>query len=326
MADRGLITGIAGQDGSYLAELLVAEGWEVHGTVRPGTDLWRLGSVADRVMLHEVDLASQEEVRALVTHLHPAACWHLTGTRKPVPDDRTASALLEGELATTHALLQAMTAGIPRGVFVFAASSEMYGPDAVVPQDERTPLDPRNIYAIAKAAGVHLVRYTREIRGLRACSAILFNHESPRRTPDFVSRKISLAVARIRAGLQHELELGSLDASRDWGHARCYAKALRLMACQDEPEDLVIATGVPHTVGDFVNLAFAHVGLDPTKHIVLNTDLARPMESLRVGNPARAGAVLGWSPECSFKELIAEMVDEDLRRVQEGPGRRSWRS
>lgn len=315
MAQRALITGIAGQDGSYLAEELVQAGWEVHGVLRPGTDLWRLAAVSDRLFLHPLDLGQPALLKALVHQVRPDACWHLTGTRKPIPDDQTASELLEGTLATTHALVQAMGAASPRGALVFAASSEMYGPGTPAPQDERTPLDPRSLYAIAKAAGLQLVRHARETRGLRASSAILFNHESPRRTPDFVSRKITLAAARIRAGLQQTLVLGSLEAARDWGHARCHARALRLMADQAAPEDLVIATGRAHTVGDFVRLAFDRAGLDPERHVVLDPALARPEDTVRLGNPARARAVLGWEPATSFEELVAEMVDEDLRRL-----------
>jgi GDPmannose 4,6-dehydratase len=317
---RALVTGITGQDGSYLAELLLDEGWEVHGTVRPGgTDgaaLWRLTGVRDRLRLHPVDLLDLGALAALVRELAPDECYHLTGTRKPIADAREEAALLEGAIATTHTLLASLQAARPDAAFLFAASSEMFSPDAPAPQDETTPLEPRTIYAIAKVAGLHLARHYREARHLRACSAILFNHESPRRGAEFVTRIISSGVARIALGLERRLVLGDLEARRDWGHARSYARGMRRMLLQAHPQELVLATGRPHSVGEFVEAAFSHVGLDWRAHVEVDPSIPRAARAGLVGNPARARDVLGWSDDVPFQQLVAEMVDADLTAAQ----------
>jgi len=315
---RGLIIGITGQDGSYLTEELLARGLEVHGTCRPSdledpARLWRLAPVLDRVTLHPINLANHASVSRLVADLAPSSCFHLAGTRKPVAGPAEASGLLEGAIGTTHVILQALCDS-PGASLVFAASSEMYGPDAPAPQDEGTPLDPRELYGIAKAAGFQLVRHYRETKGLRASSAILFNHESPRRGPEFVTRRISQAVARIKLGLQREVRLGDLDAQRDWGHARSYARGLALMAELEEPRDFVLATGVLHSVREFLEEAFRHVGLDPRQHVILDATLPRSLRGPLSGNPLLARNVLGWQDEVAFGSLVAEMVDADLQR------------
>jgi GDPmannose 4,6-dehydratase len=314
---RALISGIAGQDGSYLAELLLESGAEVHGTVRPGASeasLWRLHGVRSRLHLHPVDLLDGRAVAALVRELAPHECYHLTGTRKVIADARAESELLEGAIGTTRTLLSALEAARPEAAFVFAASSEMFSPDRVGVCSEETPLDPRSIYAIAKAAGLHLTRLYRH-KGLRASSAILFNHESPRRGEEFVSRSITSGAVRIKLGLAHELTLGDLEARRDFGHARSFARGLELMARQPLPQDLVLATGRTHSVGDFVKAAFGHLGLDWRAHVRLDPDRPRATRAGLVGDPSRARAVLAWSDEVPFEQLVAEMVDADMARA-----------
>ena len=319
---RALVTGLGGQDGSYLADLLLAEGVEVHGTVRPGApaDAGAHPRLAHhrgdrRLVLHPLELLDTAAVRALVAALAPDECYHLTGTRKPIGTVAEEQALLQGAIGTTHALASALHAARPGAGFFFAASSELFSPDASSPCDEATPFDPRSVYAIAKAAGVGLVRHYRDL-GLRAAAGILFNHESARRGPGFVTRKISAGAARVALGLDRELHLGDLDARRDWGHARSFARAMPLMIRRDAPEDLVLATGVAHTVRDFAAAAFAHVGLDWRNHVVVDPGIPRPPRPGLVGNPARAAAVLGWRDDVPFERLVAEMVDDDLQTLR----------
>ncbi len=321
---RALIIGIAGQDGSFLAELLLARGYEVHGTCRPGLApgdprLWRVSDCLESLHLHPVDLEDGRRLRDLVAQVDPQECYHLAGTRKPEATEAEACANLEGALTTTHALLQGLARG-SGGRFLFAASSEMYGPEAPPPQDEGTRLDPRTSYAIAKAAGFHLVRQHREQRGLRGCSAILFNHESARRGEGFVTRRIAEAAARIRLGQARELRLGDLSASRDWGHARSFVEGMWRMLQVEAPEDLVLATGTTHTVRDFAEAAFRHVGLDLDRHLVVDPALVRPAGWPLRGDPSRAGQVIDWRDEVPFEALVAEMVDAELERAQAGVG------
>ncbi len=324
---RALITGIAGQDGSYLADLLLDRGVEVHGTVRPDQlrtpgALWRLAGVLDRVDLHALDLLDTVTLGALVGALAPDLCFHLTGTRRPIASPGEEAELLEGAIATTHTLLAAQHRHRPGGAFFLAASSEMYGPEPPLPQDEGTPLEPGSIYAIAKAAGFQLVRHYRQDKGFRACSGILFNHESPRRGEGYVTRQITQAAARIKMGLAQELVLGDLGARRDWGHARSFTRGMILMAGQDAPEDLVLATGVTHSVGDFVEAAFGRLGLDPRDHVREDPSRPRPMRQGLVGNPDRAFRLLGWRDEVPFRSLVEEMADADLERVAGHGGQR----
>ena len=318
---RALIIGIAGQDGSYLSEHLLEAGCEVHGTCRPGEEgdpasLWRLAPILDRLILHPVSLEDSSSLRRLVLGLAPEECYHLAGTRKAV-DGANSAVLLEGAIATSHTLAEALS-HVPQAGLLFAASSEMFGPEAPAPQDERTTFDPRSLYAIAKVAGVQLMRYYREHHGLRACSAILFNHESPRRGTEFVTRRITQGAARIRLGLQSGLELGDLDARRDWGHARSFAKGMWMMLQQESPQDLVLATGHTHSVREFLEAAFDRLGLDPYAHITVDPALVRLQPGQLRGDPSRAASLLGWKDEVPFASLVAEMVDADLARSQAG--------
>ncbi|MDE3032525.1 MAG: GDP-mannose 4,6-dehydratase [Acidobacteriota bacterium] len=313
-----LITGIAGQDGSYLAEWLLARGWDVHGTVHaPPRNLWRLEGLTDRLRLHPLDLEDAEAVHGLVASVWPDACWHLTGIRTPSPDPASEIRQCAGNVRTTQLLLQALQAQRPEARFVFAASSEIFGTSAPAPQSEVTPPAPETLYAIAKTAGLHLVQHYRRDRGLKACAAILFNHESPRRGEEFVTRKITLAAARIRMGLQSELRLGDLQAMRDWGHARSYAQAMGAMGLMDAPEDLVLATGVLHTLEAFVSAAFAALDLDWRQYVREDPSIPRPSRGgvLR-GDPSRAWTVLGWRDPVPFESLARDMAEADLARLQ----------
>ena len=321
---RALITGIAGQDGSYLAEWLLQQGWEVHGVLHaPPQNLWRLQGLESRLALHALDLEDPGPVADLVGAIRPDACWHLTGVRTPCPDPASEIRQCSGNVRATQILLQALHTSRPGAAFVFAASSEVFGGSAPAPQSETTPMAPGSLYAIAKAAGVHLVQHYRRERGMRASAALLFNHESPRRGEAYVTRKVSLAAARIRLGLQPELRLGDLQAARDWGHARSYAQAMGAMAALEAPEDLVLATGVLHSLEDFVSAAFAALDLDWHRYVVEDPSIPRPRrEGILRGDPSRAQAILGWHDPVPFESLAKEMAEADLARLRDhGKGR-----
>jgi GDPmannose 4,6-dehydratase len=316
---RALITGITGQDGSYLAELLLAEGYEVHGLVRRlSADNWeRLTHLQDLVQLHSGDLLDSASLANILRDVRPHEIYNLAA-QSFVPASWQ-QPILTGEVTglgvtrVLEAILQ-----IDRNIrFYQASSSEMFGTTPVEPQDEETMFHPRSPYAVAKAFGHWITINYRESHGLFACSGILFNHESPRRGKEFVTRKITDAVARIKLGLQKKLTLGNLDARRDWGFAGDYVRAMWLMLQQDQPDDFVVATGEKHSVREFAELAFAQADLDWRDHVVTDNKLLRPAEvhSLR-GNAAKARERLGWRPAVSFQELIGMMVAADLERVE----------
>lgn len=309
---RALITGIGGQDGSYLAELLSARGYEVHGTVRPGSR----APVAESVgaVIHELDLASG--CRELVHEVRPDELYNLAAVSSvqrswddPVTTARV-NGLLVGELLAASRELDA--AGSPVR-FVQASSAEVFGTAPVSPQDEETPIRPVSPYGASKAYGHHLVGVYRA-GGLFATSCVLFNHESPRRPETFVTRKITRAAARISLGLQRRLELGNLEARRDWGWAPDYADALHRAAVADDPGDFVVATGRAHSVEDFLTLAFERAGIgDWRRHVDVSASLARPADPAeQVGDASKAHRELGWRPTKSFEEVVAAMVDADL--------------
>jgi GDPmannose 4,6-dehydratase len=319
MPRRALITGITGQDGSYLAELLLDKGYEVHGMVRrvaleaPEHRLWRLRHIADRVSLHAGSLESYASVFALVEKLRPDECYHLAAQSFVSYSFEDAFSTLDSNIGGTLHILSAIKERSPHSRFYFAATSEMFGLTSQSPQDEDTPFHPRSPYGISKVAGYHLVRNYREAHGLYACGGILFNHESPRRSFEFVTRKITAAVARVKAGRERHVRLGNLDARRDWGFARDYVRAMWLMLQQDEPDDYVVATGRTHSVAEFAEHAFRHVGLDWREHVVVDETFYRPAEvSLLQGNYAKAEKKLGWSPSVGFEELVSMMVDADI--------------
>ncbi len=318
MTRRALITGITGQDGSYLAEFLLEKGYHVHGTFRrrSTSGLERIEHLLDRLVLHEADLLDPssliralEQSRADEVYNLAAQSFIPTSFCQPV---------LTGEftgLGVTR-LLEAIRQVNPQIRFYQASSSEMFGKVREEPQSEATPFWPRSPYAAAKAYGHAITVNYRESYGLFACCGILFNHESPRRGSEFVTRKISLAVARIKAGLQAKLKLGNLDAERDWGFAGDYVRAMWLMLAHEQPEDYVVATGVKHTVRDFAREAFAHAGLDYQDYVEVDPGLIRPADVATLcGNPSKARSALGWEPRVSFSELVRMMVDADLQCV-----------
>jgi len=317
---RALITGITGQDGSYLAELLLGKDYEVHGIVRrvaiedPEHRLWRLLPFKDRLRLHAASLESFPSIYRVFQNVKPHECYHLAAQSFVAYSFEDEFSTLNTNINGTHYVLAAMKDAVPDCRFYFAASSEMFGKVAESPQIERTPFHPRSAYGISKVAGFHLTRNYRETYGIKATSGILYNHESPRRGFEFVTRKITSHVARIKLGLAKEVHLGNLEARRDWGHAREYVQAMWLMLQQEEADDYVIATGEQHTVREFAEVAFAHVGLDYRDHVVLDPQLLRPAEvELLLGDATKAKQKLGWSCRVKFKELVREMVEADLK-------------
>jgi GDPmannose 4,6-dehydratase len=311
---RALITGITGQDGSYLTELLLAEGAEVVGMIRPGS-----AAVPDeRVRVVEADLLAPDALRRAVAEVEPDELYHLAAPTF-VPDSWEDPTETVAAIATaTAALLSgALALAEPPRVWV-AASSEIFGDAGESPQDERSPMCPRTPYGVAKLAAHALVRTLRERHGLFACSGITFNHESPRRPERFLSRKVSRAAAAISLGLEDEVVLGSLDAVRDWSHAEDVVRAAVLAVRHDEPGDYVVASGQARTVRELVETAFAHVGADPGIHVRVAPELVRaPEETPPVGDPTRAREVLGWIPRRSFESMVAEMVDADLAALRD---------
>jgi GDPmannose 4,6-dehydratase len=300
-----LITGITGQDGWYLSDELKTHGYTVHGVLRPGerTD-------DERFIAHYAELTDAAGVRNAVAAAAPDECYHL-GAQTLVAGEELATFHVNAN-GTLH-VLQALRAEAPSCRLFVAGSSEMFGDPEAAPQDENTPFRPRNVYGASKVAACDLLRVYRRQHGLYACCGILYNHESPRRGPQFVTRKITLAVSRIRAGIQKELRLGNLDARRDWGHARDYVRAMRLMLQQPEPDDFVIATGETHSVRDFTEAAFRAAGLDWRGYVQVDPAYYRPAERVPLtGNPAKARELLRWSPELSFTALVEEMVRHDL--------------
>jgi GDPmannose 4,6-dehydratase len=315
---RALITGVTGQDGSYLAELLLDEGYEVFGMVRRSSteSFERVAHLTDRITLVQGDLLDQLSLVGVLQDSRPTEVYNLAAQSFVPTSWRQPVLTAEFTAVGVTRMLEALRAVDPSIRFYQASSSEMFGKVREVPQTELTPFYPRSPYGVAKAYGHFITVNYRESYGLFAVSGILFNHESPRRGLEFVTRKISDGVARIKLGLSDELRLGNLDAKRDWGYAGDYVRAMWLMLQQDEPRDYVIATGLEHSVQDFVDVAFAHVGLDPEKHVVTDPQFLRPAEvDHLVGNPAKAREELGWEPKVSFRELAVMMVDADLERL-----------
>ncbi len=317
-----LITGITGQDGSYLAELLLAKGYEVHGIVRrvaieaPEQRLGRIRHLLKDIQLHPASLESYPSVFKVIKDVRPDECYHLAAQSFVSYSFEDEFSTFNTNINGTHYMLSSIKENAPECRFYFAGSSEMFGKVKESPQNEDTPFHPRSAYGITKVAGFDLTRNYREAYGIRAASGILYNHESPRRGYEFVTRKITSTVARIKQGKATELRLGNLDAKRDWGYAKEYVEAMWLILQQDQSKDYVIATGETHSVRDFVKLAFEHVGLNYEDYVKVDQAFYRPAEvELLLGDPSRAKAQLGWTPKTSFAELVRMMVEADMEGV-----------
>jgi GDPmannose 4,6-dehydratase len=314
-----LITGITGQDGSYLAELLLEKGYAVHGLVRrvaledPEHHLWRIRHVLDDLELHSGSLESFASIHRVFRTVKPDECYHLAAQSFVSYSFEDEFSTLNTNINGTHYVLAALHDLVPRTRFYFAASSEMFGRVEEVPQNERTRFHPRSAYGISKVAGFDLTRNYREAYGIHASNGILYNHESPRRGYEFVTRKITSHAARIKLGLARRLPLGNMDAKRDWGHAREYVRVMWMMLQQSEPGDYVVCTGESHSVREFAEAAFSYVGLDYRDYVTIDDKLFRPAEvELLLGDSSLARRTLGWTYDCSFLDLIHEMVDADL--------------
>jgi GDPmannose 4,6-dehydratase len=319
---KALITGITGQDGSYLAELLLEKGYEVHGTVRrvaiedPEHRLWRLRHILDKVILHAASLESFASVFNVVDKVQPDEIYHLAAQSFVSYSFEDEFSTIGTNINGTHYVLAAMKERAPRARFYFAASSEMYGNAKETPQNENTAFHPRSPYGISKVAGFQLTENYRQAYNLYAVSGICFNHESPRRGFEFVSRKVANTVARIKVGLAKELVLGNLESKRDWGYAADYVKAMWLMLQQPEPDDYVIATGESHSVTELLQTAFAYVGLDYQKYTTIDERLYRPTEIYELrGDSAKARNNLAWQSTVTFERLIHMMVDAELESL-----------
>ena len=327
---RALITGITGQDGSYLAELLLSKGYEVHGIIRRAStfNTSRLEHVykdchnsESRLKLHYGDLTDGTRLTNLVLDIEPDEIYNLAAqSHVRVSFDQPIHTVDVGALGTLRLLEAVRQLGKHKDVRLYqASSSEMFGKVAEVPQSETTPFHPRSPYACGKVYSHYQVVNYREAYGLFACSGILFNHESPRRGQTFVTRKITQAAARIREGLQDKLYLGNLDARRDWGYAKDYVEAMWLMLQQDEPDDFVIATGETHSVQEFLERAFSHLGLPCQQYVEIDSRYFRPSEvDILLGDASKARQKLGWEPRTSFEELVGLMVDSDWEEARRG--------
>jgi GDPmannose 4,6-dehydratase len=323
MTKKALITGITGQDGSFLAELLLEKGYEVHGLVRrvaledPTRHLTRIQHILDKISLEAASLESYASLFQVIEKVQPDECYHLAAQSYVSYSFDDEFSTINTNISGTHYMLSAVKEAAPQCKFYFAASSEMFGKVVETPQKESTPFYPRSPYGISKVAGFYLTRNYREAYDMFACNGILFNHESERRGFEFVTRKITSRVARIAKGLDQDLPLGNLDAQRDWGYSPDYVEAMWMMLQQPEPDDYVIATEETHSVREFVSKAFDLVGLDWKKYVVINPALYRPAEvHLLCGDATKAHNVLGWRPKVTFNELVKIMVEADIKALE----------
>jgi GDPmannose 4,6-dehydratase len=315
---RALITGITGQDGSHLADLLLEKGYEVHGMVRrSSTEAFeRIEHVRDRLTLHTGDLLDQRSLVDVMRACDPHEIYNLAAMSFVAASWNQPVLTAEFSGVGVTRILEAMREAAPEARFYQASSSEMFGKVQEVPQTEKTPFYPRSPYGVAKAYGHFITVNYRESYDLFGCSGILFNHEGPRRGLEFVTRKVTHGAAAIKHGLADELLLGNLDAERDWGYAKDYVEAMWLMLQQDEPEDYVIATGEAHSVRELVDVAFSHLDLDPKQYVRTDPKYFRPAEvDHLIGDASKAREKLGWTPRTSFEELVRLMVDSDLELV-----------
>lgn len=321
MKKTALITGITGQDGSYLADFLLGKGYRVVGMVRRSSSekFDRIAHLGDKVEIYQADLLDQYSITRLVEDVRPDEIYNLAAMSF-VPTSWTQPVLTaEFTAIGVTRMLEAIRAVDPKIRFYQASSSEMFGKVQEIPQVETTPFHPRSPYGVAKVYGHWITVNYRESYDLFAVSGILFNHESPRRGLEFVTRKVSNAAARIKLSLADKLPMGNLDSKRDWGFAGDYVQAMWLMLQQDKPDDFLVATGETHSVRELAEVAFSHVGLDYRNHVVQDERFMRPAEvDLLIGNPDKAKRVLGWQPQVNFEELVRMMVDADLKTLQNG--------
>ncbi|MDD5583461.1 MAG: GDP-mannose 4,6-dehydratase [Candidatus Omnitrophica bacterium] len=323
MKKRAFITGIDGQDGSYLAEFLLKKGYEVYGIVRRialediDHHLWRIKHILNKITLYPASLESYASIFNTVGKVRPDECYHLGAQSFVSYSFEDEFSTLNANINGTHFVLSAVKENAPKCKFYFAASSEMFGKVKETPQNEDTPFHPRSPYGVSKVAGFYMTQNYREAYNLFACNGVCFNHESPRRGFEFVTRKITNAVAKIKLKLDKELRLGNMDAKRDWGFAGDYVKAMWLMLQQDVPDDYVVATGETHSVREFVERAFDYAGLDWKKYVVIDKKLYRPAEvNLLLGDFSKAKNKLGWKPGVKFEGLVKMMVDSDIQRLK----------
>ena len=320
---KALITGITGQDGSYLAEFLLKKKYQIHGVIRRVAledkthRYWRLKNILHKINIHSASLESYASIVKIIQKIKPNEIYHLGAQSYIDYAFKDEFSTLNTNINGTHYILSAIKDFSPKSKFYFAASSEMYGKVLQIPQTENTPFYPRSTYGVSKVTGFDLTRNYREAYNLFCASGILFNHESPRRGFEFVTRKISHAVAKIKLGLQKKLELGNLNAKRDWGHAKDYVEAMWLILQQKKPDDFVISTGKQYSVKDFAREAFNCVGLDYRKYVKVNKKYIRPSEvDTLLGDSSKAKKKLKWKPKITFKELVKDMVESDLSFVK----------
>ena len=323
MTKVALITGITGQDGSYLAELLLSKGYEIHGTVRRVAledathRLWRIRKILNDIILHSASLESYASIFKIVQKVKPDEVYHLAAQSYVVYSFEDEFSTLNTNINGTHYILSAVKEFNKNLKFYFAGSSEMFGKVRQTPQTENTPFHPRSSYGISKVAGYHLTRNYREAYNLHASTGILFNHESQRRGFEFVTRKISYAVARIKKGLQKKVKLGNIKAKRDWGHSQDYVMAMWSMLQQKNPGDYVIGTGIEHSVEEFAKKAFEHVGLNYKDYVIVDENLIRPAEvDTLLADYSKAKKILKWEPKISFDDLVTSMVESDLEFIK----------
>ena len=319
-----LITGITGQDGSYLAEFLLNKKYQVHGIVRRVAlenethRLWRIAKIKNKIKFHPGSMESYASLAKIIQKIKPSEIYHLAAQSYVHYSFEDEYSTLNTNINGTHHMLSAIKDFSPKSKFYFAGSSEMFGKVRETPQNENTPFYPRSSYGISKVTGYELTRNYREAYKLFACSGILFNHESPRRGFEFVTRKITHSVARIKMGLQKELELGNLEAKRDWGHAKDYVAVMWKMLQLKKPIDFVIGTGKTHSVREFVKLAFDVVKLDYKKYVKVNKLFFRPTEvDTLISNSLKAQKILNWKPKFTFDQLVRDMVNSDLKFVKD---------
>lgn len=323
MKKVALITGITGQDGSYLAELLLSKGYEIHGIVRRVAfedethRLWRIRKILKDINLHAGSLESYASLFNIILKIEPSEVYHLAAQSYVVYSFEDEFSTLNININGTHYLLSAVKEFAANKIkFYFAGSSEMFGKVKEIPQNEDTPFNPRSSYGISKVTGYHLVKNYREAYKLHASNGIMFNHESPRRGFEFVTRKITHTVAKIKKGSKEKLKLGNINAKRDWGHAKDYVKAMWLMLQQESPSDYVIGTGKEYSVEQFAEKAFNYVGLNYKDHIVIDNQLTRPAEvDSLLANFSKAKKILKWEPQVPFDNLVKEMVESDIESV-----------